>query len=259
MDQQTTMNSSPDDITGEEGQAMLAALRRALKGAGWTQLKLAEEFGVASATMKRWLHGRGLSFQTLERLCRFADITIADLAQESHVAERERNQLTLAQEKALTEDSGLSTVFFLIVNDWPPSEATEYFNIPPDDVERHVKRLERLALVDRRPGGRVRARLDPAYVWRRAPMRRHFDRVMKPYFLSMDFGRADAVFGVETIKLSPLGLARLRERIEQFRTELRVMARQDRFGTVLPADWYAVLAVARPMKPVLFPEDQSSD
>jgi transcriptional regulator with XRE-family HTH domain len=244
--------SQNDPAAGDDG-ALLAALRRTLSAAGWTQTRIAKELHVGTATVKRWLHGRGLSFHTLGRLCAMADTSLAELAEASRLAAQQQNHLTLAQEEALTRDSNLSTVFFLIVNGWPPSEATEAFHIPSDEVESHVIRLERLALIDRSSGGRLRARLNPAHAWQRTPMRRHFERHLKPLFFTMDYGDPDAIYGAETVKLSPLGLARLRDRIEAFRGEIRALEAEDRRTSSLPADWFAVLAVARSMRPMIKP------
>jgi transcriptional regulator with XRE-family HTH domain len=247
----------PDRIYGDtsarEENALLAALRRALSGAGWTQAQVAAELGVGTATVKRWLHGRGLSFHMLGTLCAMADTTVAELAEASRMTAQQQDKLTLAQEEALTKDTNLSTVFFLILNGWPPSEATDAFHISTDEVESHVQRLERLALIDRLPGGRMRARLRPVHAWQRTPMRRHFERHLKPLFFTMDYGAPDAIFGSELIKLSPLGLAQLRERIEAFRADMRALEAEDRRMSTLPADWYAVLAVARSMGPMIKP------
>lgn len=248
-----TSEAPQDDPVTSESSAILGALRRALSGAGWTQARIAAELEVGTATVKRWLHGRGLSFQTLGRLCAMAETSLAELAESSRVAAQQQDRLTLAQEEALTRDANLSTVFFLIVNGWPPSEATEAFHIPPEAVEAHVQRLERLALIDRLPAGRLRARLSPTHAWQRTPMRRHFERHLKPLFFTMDYGDPDTIFGAETIKLSPLGVARLRERIEAFRGELRALETEDRRTSSLPGEWYAVLGVARSMKPLIKP------
>lgn len=246
-------DASVNDPVEGETAVLLSALRRALRGAGWTQARLADELDVGSATIKRWLHGRGLSFQTLAHLCRLADTTLAELADASRVASQESDHLTLAQEEALTQDSSLSTVFFLIVNGWPPSEATEGFHIPPEVVEKQVVRLERLALVDRLPGGRVRARLSPSHAWQRAPMRRHFERHLKQLFVTIDYGDPATIFGAETCKLSPLGVARVRELIERFRADLRSIELEDRRTAALPGEWHAILAVARSMRPLIRP------
>lgn len=249
------MMSDPpaSDTASGEAVLLLAALRRALKTAGWTQAQLAAELGVGTATIKRWLHGRGLSVEMLTRLSALADTSLANLADDSRVAAQEEDHLTLAQEEALTQDTNLSTIFFLVVNGWPLSEATEGFHIAPDVVERHVGRLERLALIDRMPGGRVRARLSPRHTWQRAPMRRHFERTLKRLFAAVDYGDPATIFGAETVKLSPLGVARLREQIEVFRGEIRAIEIEDRRTAALPAEWHAVLAVASSLRSTIGP------
>lgn len=239
------------DPFGMEHELLLAALRRRLRSAGLTQVDVSQKLGVGTATVKRWLHGRGLGLRTLSQLCALADTTLTEIAEEAAVRDRSSDKLTLAQEKALTTSPELSTVFFIIVTGWPVSEAEEGFGIPPDHIAQHVERLERLALIDRLPGGRLRARLDPAHVWQREPMRRHFEQHMKHLFFNLDYGDPDTIFGVETVKLSPVGIARVAERIERFRAELREIAQMDRRTSALPGEWHAILAVASPVTPLI--------
>ena len=239
-------SSDPFDM---EHELLLAALRRRLRAAGLTQTDVAKRLEVGTATVKRWLHGRGLGLRTLSQLCALADTTLTEIAEEAAVRERSSDKLTLAQEKALTSSPDLSTIFFIIITGWPVSEAEEGFGVPADHIAQHVDRLERLALIDRLPGGRLRARLDPAHVWQREPMRRHFEQHMKHLFFSRNYGDPDTIFGVETVKLSPVGVARVAESIEQFRAELREIAHTDRRTSALPSEWHAILAVACPITP----------
>jgi len=244
------LSRSPSDPFTVEHDALLATLRRRLRAAGWTQVNIAQKLDVGTATIKRWLHGRGLSLRTLSQLCALAEISLTELAEQSAVPDRLSDTLTLAQEKALTASPELSTVFFILVSGWPVLEAVEGFGIAPEKIADIVDRLERLALVDRLPGGRLRARLDPAHAWKREPMRRHFERHMKHLFFALDYGDPDTIFGVETMKLSPVGIARVAERIERFRAELRDIALDDRRSSSLPGEWHAILAVACPVAPL---------
>lgn len=244
-----SLNGSTKDTISDETAEMLATLRRSLRAAGWTQARLAEHLGVGIATVKRWLHGRGLTLGTMERLCAIVDMRIGDLMEMSR--EPEADDLTLAQEEALGSNSTLSSIFFMILNGWPPSEAVSSFAVPPEEVEIHVNRLERLALIDRLSGGRWRARINPRHVWRRPPLRRLFDQYLKQHFFALDYGHPDTMYSLETVKLSPIGLARLRERIETLRQDFRTIEQQDRRTAALPGEWYAVLSVARPMKQIV--------
>ena len=253
-------DGSFDDPVGQETADMLGALRRLLRAAGWTQGGIAEHLGVGVASVKRWLRGQGLSLHRMEQLCVLAGCSISELAQHIGQGSREDITMTLAQEEALTADPGLSTLFFLLVAGWPPEEATHSFRISAEDVERHLERLHRLALIDRLPGRRIRARIAPDHVWRRAPLRPHFDRIMKHHFFAMDYGDPQTIFGMETAKLSEIGVARLRDSIERFRAEIRTISERDRLESRLPSEWYAVLAVARSMTPLIegsTPQQQS--
>lgn len=244
-------NYASNELLGHDEEEVLRALRQSLRLAGFTQKKAASALGVSLATLRRWLSGQGLTLLRLGQICRLAGVTLSELV--SHAA-RDANYepLTLAQEQALTSDPALSTVFFILAAGWPASEATDAYAIPEELVQKSIERLHRLALVDRLPGGRVRARLDPGQVWAREPMRRHFDHYMKEHFFNIDYSAPEVIFGMEPVKLSPVGLALMRNLIERFRADVREIANRDRRETSLPAEWYGVLAVARSLSDLAY-------
>ena len=47
---------------------MVALLRRELRQAGWTARRLASELAISEPTAKRWLGGKGLTLDKIERL-----------------------------------------------------------------------------------------------------------------------------------------------------------------------------------------------
>ena len=67
------------------------------------------------------------------------------------------------------------------------------------------------------------------------------------YTVAIDFSAADAVYASEMIKLSKQGAAMLAELVEKYRREVQALAEQDRQTAHLPQDWYATLAVMRPL------------
>jgi hypothetical protein len=152
--------------------------------------------------------------------------------------------VTLAQEAALIESPLLSFLFFSIMNGWPPSDLHQDFGISTKKIEIMLDRLERLALIDRLPGGRFRSRVDRATMWR-GPMRRHFEQYTKPMFVEMDFSDPQALYAAETAKLSPAGVTRLQELMEQFRRDVQELTEDDRRHSLLPKRWHAILVVAR--------------
>ena len=227
---------------------LLTPLRQRLRLAGWTGRRLADRLGVGEATIKRWLAGRGLTLDRLDQLADLAGCTLAELAQ---AAERPQSglaqELTLAQERALSQDGFLSFLFMVILGGHAWEDVARDFDIPFRQMEAALIRLERLALIDRLTLGRVRPLVDRAIIWRKTPMRAQFEARMKPQFLDMDFAAPEAVYASDVFKLSAQGAAMLAELIEKHRRDVQALAERDRATTHLPKNWYAMLSAARPL------------
>jgi len=233
-----------DASSGHAG-LIVVALRQALKQQGWTIARLARHFKAGEATIKRWLSGHALTLERVVALAELCNLSIAELA---GVAERPQLHptLTLAQERELSKDSMLSFLFIAILGgeDW--HELRDDFAVPAAEMDALLGRLDRLALIDRLPSGRVRATIDPAILWRNnSPMRAQFERLMKAQFLSMDFSAADAVYGSQIMKLSAQGAAQLAELIEQHRLDVQALAARDREVARLPRQWFGMLCASR--------------
>lgn len=227
---------------------MMTILRRELRLRGWTGKKLATHFGVGEATAKRWLAGKGLSFERFDMLINLCEMTLTALAREVEQNQTPLAQeLTLAQERALSGDEFLSFLFIVILGGYDWREIAHDFEVPQRQIEAALLRLERLALVDRLSGGRVRPLIDRAIVWRKSPMRTQFELRMKPQFIAMDFSANDAVYASDVIKLSARGAASLAELIEKHRREIQALAEDDRENSLLPQRWHATLCAVRPL------------
>ena len=227
---------------------LLVHLRQQLRASGWTTKKLAQHFTIGEATAKRWLTGQGLTLDRLQQLADLAGTTIAALARDTERPDAGlAEELTLAQERALSEDSFLSFLFITILGGYAPDQIARDFEIAPEQIDAALVRLERLALVDRLSGGRVRPRIDRRIIWRKSPMRTLFETQMKPQFMAMDFAANDAVYASEIVRLSAQGAAMLAELIERHRRDIQALAERDRQDALLPARWYAILSAARPL------------
>lgn len=58
-------------------------LRQRLRGAGWSTPRVAEALGIGEATAKRWLAGRALTLDRIDRLAALCGTSLADLAREA--------------------------------------------------------------------------------------------------------------------------------------------------------------------------------
>ncbi|MCP1471789.1 transcriptional regulator with XRE-family HTH domain [Sphingobium sp. OAS761] len=229
------------------GTAMLAVLRRHLRSDGWTATRLSGELGVSEATVKRWIAGRSLSLDRLDRLAGLCGMTIAELAREAELSRSGLvRELTLAQERALSADAFLSLLFMALLAGASPCELSEDFFLPRSELDAALARLERLALIDRLRDGRIRPLVDRTLIFRKAPMRTLFEKHMKQQFLAMDFAAPDAVYASELLKLSNAGMAELAEMMERFRRDTHQLAERDRERTLLQRHWVAMLCAIRP-------------
>jgi len=227
---------------------LLAALRTILRASGFGIRRIAERMGVSEATVKRWFQGQGLAVDRLEELCALAGTSFRELTELAIEPPRElARQLTLAQEQALTASTLLSFLFFMILSGWPPRDLHDDFGVPMERIEAELQRLERLALIDRLPGGRVRSRIDRRVAWRRGPMRKHFEQHVKRQFMEIDFGDPTTLFASESAKLSAAGVARLEELFQRFRLDVQALADEDRRSSLLSRDWYMLLFASRPL------------
>lgn len=225
---------------------MLALLRGHLRREGWTARRIASELQVGEATAKRWLAGRALTLDRFEALAALCNLTLADLAREAEEPDPSlAHELTLAQERELSGNVFLSLIFLTLLSGTTKQEVEADFGVPEATIEAALTKLERLALIDRLPGGRVRPLVDRALVWRRSPMRALFEQHMKPQFTTIDYASEDAVYASEFVKLSDKGAATLAEMIESFRRDVQALAHEDRRESVLNRHWHAMLAVMR--------------
>lgn len=229
--------------------AMLSVLKRKLRSEGWTMLRLSRELEVGEATVKRWLAGKGLTIDRLERLAGLCGMVLGDLAREAEEAPGVlAHELTLAQERALSSNIFLSFLFMTILNGIQPDETAADFSVPPREMEAALTRLERLALIDRLRSGRVRPLVDRNMVFRKMPLRNLFETHMKRVFFELDYGAPETIYTSEVVKLSATGAAQLAELMERFRGEVQALADRDAEKAPRDRDWFGVLCVMRALE-----------
>ena len=233
-------------MANPQSAALLTTLRTALRRNGLRIADVAQHCAVGEASIKRWLNGNGLTLGRLEQLAALAGLTLAELAQTAdEPPDYMSRELTLAQEKALSEDELLSLVFIVTLAGEAWQDIITDFGIPEPAVTAALARLDKLALIDRLPGGRIRPRIVRDIIWRKAPMRAQFEARMKPQFMAMDFAAQGAIYASDVYKLSDRGAAMIAELLEKHRRELQALADEDRRTSRLTRRWHAVMTAAR--------------
>lgn len=142
-------------VEGKSGE-LIQQLKLSLRAAGLTYGDLAETLGVSLATVKRYMMGRGLTLNVLDRLCACVDLTVVELAQLAARPEELKNAMEEWQEIELAKDRYLSMTLYLLARGMEPDRIAEQLCLSPDQMDRLLIRLDRLKLIILHPRNRVR-------------------------------------------------------------------------------------------------------
>ncbi|WP_176594203.1 helix-turn-helix transcriptional regulator [Sphingobium sp. EM0848] len=247
------------DQDGSSDQALLLAeLKRVLKGRNIRYRDLAEQLKLSETTIKRNLAGRGLTLAALEAMCGVVGIRLIDLAE---MAARRSNSkaraLTAEQEQGLANNIFTAFIFLLLRYDWSPQDIQTEFRLGEPELVLHLRRLEKMRLLDLFPGNRVRLLTVRYPEWLfGGPLRRVIDATIRGHFEKMDFHDPKAVWELETVKLSVGSIAQLRTMITTLAHRMRELAAEDRALPLDQTEWYSMLCVARPIDPRVFWEEE---
>lgn len=226
--------------------AILEELKRELRLRGIRVPDLARQLDIAEPTLWRWLRGRGLTLDNLDRICLTLGIDIRDLIGRS--GERGADRFTLAQERVLAADRTLALFFFLILNGAQRDDIAVETGLDAERIDTALQRLRRLGLIDVHPGGRLRARTSRAVRWHPGgPLDQAFDRVIKPMFLERSLREGDARYVSDMVRLSAAGRGRVLALFEALRDDIYLIARQEREAASAELEWSALFMLVRPL------------
>ena len=146
---------------------IVETLKKILKARGMTYADLARGLRVSTPTVKRQFSQRTFTLERLEEILRVLEIDFFELARMSHGRRSGPAELSLEQETALAKDARLFSVFWLLTNEWRFDEIVAEFKLGAAQITAYYARLERLRLIDWRPGNRARARRSPVWTSKR--------------------------------------------------------------------------------------------
>jgi len=208
--------------------AVVQAIRAILRERGMTYRNLADLMGLSEPTVKRDL-GRGdFSLSRLDRICDVLGVTVGDLLRNDRPLANTLTELSQKQEVALTVDSKLLLITYLIVNDWRFSEMMSTYRIDENELISLLLKLDKLRIIEYRPPRRIKKLTARNFSWRKdGPVQAFFlTRVLPDYFNSAFDGGGDA-FHFVGATLSEASRARMKVAIEHLAEEFEELARRD--------------------------------
>lgn len=166
------------------GHPLVTALKAELKAAGITYAELSRHLGTAESTIKRIFAKGDMPLSRVDEVLRVLKMDFAELARRVAEAEPMRQQLTLAQERAVVADPRLLLMAISCMSLWTPEQVVATYRISAAECQAYLAVLDRLSIIELRPGGRYRLKLAKTFRWLpEGPVMAFFrERVVDDYF-----------------------------------------------------------------------------
>jgi transcriptional regulator with XRE-family HTH domain len=226
---------------------LLDALKRVLKSRRITYAELARKIGLSEASVKRLFSQQTFTLQRLQQILKALDMDFFELARLARGAGDAPQEMTEAQEQALASEPNLMGVFYLLFNDWQPSQILARYELSEAELTRLLAKLDRLQLIDLLPNNRVKLkvsrhlRLKPSGAIRA----KHGQRTMAE-FLAVEFDRHGGHFLFEFRDVSPASFAVMVRKIDRLAAEFNELAELD---STLPPEQRQSIGLALGMRP----------
>jgi len=228
-------------------RAIVETLKKVLKARGMTYADLALALRVSTPTIKRLFSQRTFTLERLEEILKVLELDFHELARMSHGRRSGPVELSAEQENALSKDARLFSVFWLLCNEWRFDEIVSEFRLGAAQITSYFARLERLRLIDWRPGNRARLRVPKHYVWRTGgPLRKAYGLKVVTEFMRARFDAPHDAFHFEAQELSAESAIVVKRRLERVAAEINELVEIDAATPAKKRVTLGVLLACRP-------------
>ncbi len=226
---------------------IVETLKKILKARGMTYADLALALRVSTPTIKRLFSQRTFTLERLEEILKVLELDFHELARMSHGRRGGPAELSVEQESALAKDARLFSVFWLLCNEWRFDEIVGEFRLGAAQITSYFARLERLRLIDWRPGNRARLRVPKHYVWRAGgPLRKAYGLKVVTEFMRARFDAPHDAFHFEAQELSAESAIVVKRRLERVAAEINELVEIDAATPAKKRVTLGVLLACRP-------------
>ena len=226
---------------------IVESLKKVLKARGMTYADLARALKLSTPTVKRLFSERSFTLERLEEILRVLETDFYEVARMSRGANGAKGELSIEQEAALARDPRLFSIFWLITNEWRFDEIVAEFRISAAQLTGFYARLDRLRLIDWRPGNQARLRAPKHYVWRRGgPLRKAYGLKVINEFMRSRFDSPVDAFHFEALELSSESALVVKRRLERLAAEINQLVEADACAPANKRVALGVLLACRP-------------
>ncbi|HEX2648667.1 MAG TPA: helix-turn-helix transcriptional regulator [Burkholderiales bacterium] len=226
---------------------IVETLKKVLKARGMTYAELARKLHLSTPTVKRLFSEHSFTLERLEQVLRVLEMDFYEVAKLSRGANGAIGELTHEQEAALAKDARLFSIFWLITNEWRFDEIAAEFRLSAAQLTTCYARLDRLGLIDWRPGNLARLKAPKHYVWRRGgPLRKAYGLRVITEFMRARFDSPVDAFHFEALELTNESAVVVKRRLERVAAEINELVEADAAAPAKRRIALGVLLAARP-------------
>jgi len=163
---------------------LLNTLKKALKAHGLTYLKIAEALELSEASVKRLFAEQTISLQRLEQICQLMEIEISDLVQMMNEQQPRLHNLSVEQEKEITQDLILLLVTVSVLNRWTLQNILTFYKLSEAECIQKLAQLDKLKIIELLPKNKIKLLVAPNFSWREnGPIQQFFqEKIAAEYF-----------------------------------------------------------------------------
>ena len=163
---------------------LVTALKKELKSAQMTSADLARALGMAESSVKRMLSKGDMPLSRIDEICRALHLDFGDLARSVVDSQPLLQQMTHEQEVAVVADRKLLLMAICVLSQWTLEQIVKTYRISEPEGIGYLVRLDRIGIIELRPGNRYRLRLAKTFRWQaRGPVMEYFrENAVLDYF-----------------------------------------------------------------------------
>ena len=213
--------SSPEQV--------ITVLRAQLRAASITYKALAERIGMSESSVKRMFGQKDMALSRLAQICKAAGIPMEDVLRRAADAQPHADTLTPAQEKSLMANPRLLLVATCCLGHWTLDQVIETYNMSEPECIVLMAELDRLGLIELKPGNRYSLRVSNAFHWiADGPVQQYVrEHVVGDYFGGRFDGPGETLMCLPA-RLSQASANELLQKIQQLAGELARLHQGDR-------------------------------
>jgi len=207
---------------------LIKTLKKALKAQGKTYADVAVELGLTEASVKRLFSKQSFSLDRLDQVCHLLEMEITDLVQLMNEQQQRLQQLTIEQEKEITDDVTLTLIAVCVLNRWTFEDILSFYNITEAECVRHLAKLDRLRVIELLPKNRIRLLVAPNFSWREnGPIQAFFQKKISQEFFNTRFSEDDECLIVLNGMLSSQSNAEFQRKLKRLARDFDLLNDDD--------------------------------